>query len=140
MNFVLPQFIEMEAKIVGPLTLKQFMYIAAGAGLSFFIYFTNPLGATISFALIIIIMSAAMALAFVKIDGINLPNVLINALKFAMSSKIYLWKNAAITKGNVIPMQGEITVQKAPLPQNAGKMTKKSQIGKTRKSIETRGR
>jgi hypothetical protein len=138
MNFVLPQFIEMEARIVGPLTLKQFMYIASGAGLSFFIYFTNTLGTTISIVLIILIMSACGALAFVKIDGIALPNVLVNALRFALSSKIYLWKNAMIAGGAaVIPTQGEVAVQKAPVSKKI-QLVKKGQITQTKKILETK--
>jgi hypothetical protein len=134
MNFVLPQFIEMEAKVVGPLTLKQFMYIAAGAGLSFMIYFSNPLGTTISVVLIVLIMAAAGALAFVKIDGISLPIVIINATRFAMSSKIFLWKNAVV-RGTVVPMQGEVVVEKAPTAKKI-QMVKKGQIETTKKILE----
>lgn len=137
MNFVLPQFIEMEAKIVGPLTLKQFMYIAGGAGLSFMIYFSNPLGTTISVVLIILIMSASLALGFVKINGIALPVVMVNALRFAMSSKIFLWKNEAVTAGNVVATQGEIVVQKAPAAKEI-QMIKKGQINQTKKILDTK--
>ena len=137
MNFVLPQFIEMEAKIVGPMTLRQFMYVAGGAGLSFMIYFSNPLGVTISVVLIILIMSASLALGFVKIDGIALPTMMINALRFAMSSKIFLWKNATINGGTVIPIQGEVSIQKAPTSKKI-QMVKKGAISQTQKILDTK--
>ena len=35
MQFQTPQFIETENKIIGPLTLKQFFYLAVGFGVSF---------------------------------------------------------------------------------------------------------
>ena len=40
MEYQVPQFIEVEDKIVGPLTLKQFIYIAGAGGLCvvFFVY------------------------------------------------------------------------------------------------------
>ena len=136
MNFVLPQFIEMEAKIVGPLTMKQFMYIAAGAGLSFLIYFSNPLGLTISIVFIVLIMSTSIALAFVKIDGIALPVMMVNALRFAMSSKIYLWKNA-IVSGSVVATIGEVTIEKAPLAKKV-QMVKKGQISQTQRILDTK--
>jgi len=41
MNFVLPQFIDMEAKIVGPLTLKQFGFVGVGTTISFLILFAH---------------------------------------------------------------------------------------------------
>lgn len=137
MNFVLPQFIEMEAKVVGPLTLKQFMYVAAGGALSFMVYFSHPLGITISIVLIILIMSASIALGFVKINGIALPIYMLNALRFAMSSKIYLWKNAAVRDQTVIPMQGEVTIQKAPTAKKI-QMVKKGQITQTKKILDTK--
>ena len=37
MRFQVPQFIEIEDKIIGPLTIKQFIYIAGGAGMCFVI-------------------------------------------------------------------------------------------------------
>ena len=137
MNFVLPQFIEMEAKIVGPMTLRQFMYVAGGAGLSFMIYFSNPLGMTISVVLIILIMSASLALGFVKIGGIALPTMMINALRFAMSSKIFLWKNATVNSGTVIPIQGEVSIQKAPTSKKI-QMVKKGAISQTQRTLDTK--
>ena len=38
MRFQVPQFIEIEDKIFGPLTIKQFIYIAGGAGLCFILF------------------------------------------------------------------------------------------------------
>ena len=42
MHFQTPQFIEIEDKIFGPLTLKQFIYLAGAAGLSFTAYSLLP--------------------------------------------------------------------------------------------------
>ena len=39
MQFQVPQFTEAEDKIVGPLTLRQFIYIAAAGGVSVMLYF-----------------------------------------------------------------------------------------------------
>jgi hypothetical protein len=41
MRFEVPQFIEIEAKIVGPLTWKQFVYVAGGVGLLVILYLTT---------------------------------------------------------------------------------------------------
>ena len=43
MRFQTPQFIEIEDRIFGPLTLKQFIYLAGSAGLAFLFYRTLPL-------------------------------------------------------------------------------------------------
>ena len=43
MRFQVPQFIEVEDKIFGPLTLKQFIYVFGGGGLCFVFYTFLPL-------------------------------------------------------------------------------------------------
>ena len=61
MLFQLPQFIETEDKIVGPFSLKQFLYVGVAFGISAILYFlvktwvwlvlSTPLvGAAIAFA------------------------------------------------------------------------------------------
>ena len=43
MQFKVPQFIDMEDKIVGPLTLKQFAYILGAGGFSFLLWTFIPI-------------------------------------------------------------------------------------------------
>ena len=91
MRFQVPQFIEVEDKIFGPLTLKQFIYLAGGGGLSFVVYaFTNSL--LVSALPIIVIMSVSAALAFYKINKRPLILVLESAFKYYIGNKLYLWK------------------------------------------------
>ena len=42
MRFEVPQFIEIEDKIFGPFTWKQFVYLGGGIGLAAVIFFTMP--------------------------------------------------------------------------------------------------
>lgn len=91
MRFQVPQFIEVEDKIFGPLTLKQFIYIAGGAGLCFVIYvLANSL--VISLVPIIVIMGAALGLAFYKMNNRPLIDVVEAAFKYYMGSKLFIWK------------------------------------------------
>ena len=39
MRFEVPQFIEIEDKIIGPLTWKQFIYLAGGVGALLILYY-----------------------------------------------------------------------------------------------------
>ncbi len=101
MRFQVPQFIEVEDKIFGQLTLKQFIYLAGGAGLSFAIY--RVTGSFIISAIpIIIIMAFSISLAFYKIN--NKPFILVveAAFKYFFSSKLYIWK-----KEQNVPAQGK---------------------------------
>jgi hypothetical protein len=92
MRFQVPQFIEVEDKIFGPLTLKQFIYLAGGAGLSFTIY--RILGSfLLSIFPIIIIMALSAALTWWKING-RFPFIyyMEAAFKYYFGSKLYIWK------------------------------------------------
>ena len=42
MRFEVPQFIEVEDKVVGPLTWRQFIYLAGGIGICLIFYFALP--------------------------------------------------------------------------------------------------
>jgi len=87
MKYQVPQFIETEAKVVGPLTLKQFLYVAAGSILILIIGYTVPPGTAIYVAIFVAII--ALALAFVKIDDMPLPRMIGLAIYYALNSKRY---------------------------------------------------
>jgi hypothetical protein len=92
MQYQVPQFIEFEDKIFGPLTLKQFVYLAGGGALGFLVYKTLPFILAVLIGVPIISFSAA--LAFYKPDG-HRPFIFMveQALKFYSGSKLYLWKH-----------------------------------------------
>ena len=87
MRFQVPQFIETETKIVGPFTLKQFLFLAAGGLLIFVLQFLFSLTYLIIFGLPIAL--AAIALAFYKVDGLPLPQYLLRALSYLTGTKRY---------------------------------------------------
>lgn len=90
MRFQVPQFIEVEDKIFGPLTLKQFIYLLGGGAAIFLLYISLP------FFLFVLIAPPfgvlAVALAFYKINNKPFINVLENAFSYARQTKIYIWK------------------------------------------------
>lgn len=90
MKFKVPQFIEIEDRIIGPLTLKQFLYIAGGAGLLVFLWFFLTLGAFIIAA--VIIGGSSAALAFYQVNGRPLIYFLGSLLKYLSKPKLYLWR------------------------------------------------
>ena len=90
MRFQIPQFIDVEDKIFGPFTLKQFIYIAGGASaavatISIFGLF---LGLLISSPIIIL----AGALAFYKINNRPFIYTMESAFKYLTKDKLYIWK------------------------------------------------
>lgn len=89
MQFKVPQFIDVEDKVVGPLTFKQFAYLAGGAGLIYLsfhmlpFFFALPLAAAFG--------GLAIALAFVKYNEKPFIHTLEAFIRFYTKSRLYLW-------------------------------------------------
>src|SRR4029078_12705689 len=89
MRYQVPQFIEVEDKIFGPLTLKQFIYLAGGAGISLIAFVGLKL--YIAIFIIIPVMSLSAALAFYKINNKPLIVIIEAAVKYILNPKLYIW-------------------------------------------------
>jgi hypothetical protein len=91
MRFQVPQFIDIEDKIFGPLTIKQFIYIAGGAGFCFILFRFIPY-LIIAIPLMVAVIGFSLALAFYKINNKPLVYIIQSAFGYFFSSKLYLWK------------------------------------------------
>ena len=94
MQFQVPQFIDIEDKIIGPLTLKQFLYLAGAAGFSFILFFAVEQWLWIALTAILGIL--ATTFAFIKYNGQPMPKVLLSAAKYLWLPKFYLWRHQAV--------------------------------------------
>lgn len=90
MRYQVPQFIEIEDKVVGPLTVKQFIYLVGGLGLSFMFYRFLPI--YISMILIIGIEALSLSLAFYKINNKPFIDFLESAFLYYTKDNLYIWK------------------------------------------------
>jgi len=90
MRYQVPQFIEVEDKIFGPLTFKQFIYLAGGAGLCLLFFTLLPIYLTVLLGLPIIVF--ALALAFYKVNGRPFIVSVEHAFGYFFGNKLYLWK------------------------------------------------
>ncbi|KKT80604.1 MAG: hypothetical protein UW76_C0012G0005 [Parcubacteria group bacterium GW2011_GWF2_44_8b] len=90
MRFQVPQFIEIEDKLFGPLTFKQFVYVAGGVGLSVILFLFLPTFLAIIIALPIVLFAAA--LAFYKVNSKPFVNVVEAFVKYTLTNKLYIWK------------------------------------------------
>lgn len=90
MRFQVPQFIEVEDKIFGPLTFKQFIYAGGSIGIAVVLFFLIPKFLAILIGLPIV--AFGFALAFYKMNGKPFINVVEAFIKYAFTNKLYLWK------------------------------------------------
>lgn len=90
MEYQVPQFIEVEDKIFGPLTLKQFIYLAGGGGLAvgIILYIPLPFGAMLALP----IGAFAAALAFYKINGKPFLDIIEAGFNYYIGHRLYLWR------------------------------------------------
>jgi hypothetical protein len=107
MQFQVPQFIETEDKIIGPLTLKQFLYLAVAGGICFVLFFflTTLLWIFVS----ALLFGIAAAFAFISVNGRPLSVAALSALGFYWKPRMYLWQRTAET-----PKLPTITTPAAP--------------------------
>ena len=90
MQFQIPQFIEVEDKIFGPLTFKQFAYLTGAGGMAVIFYLTMP--KWLAFPLMLPFIALGLALAFWKINKKPFVYVLESAFYYLIRHKLYLWK------------------------------------------------
>ncbi len=90
MEYQVPQFIEVEDKIFGPFTLKQFIYIAGGAGVTAIAFIYLPM----IFALLVALPVAGLAgaLAFYRMNNKPFINVMEAWFTYFTGGKLYIWK------------------------------------------------
>jgi hypothetical protein len=120
MRYQVPQFIEVEDKIFGPLTFKQFIYVAGGVGacVLLFTFLPNFLALLLSAP----IAALAGALAFYKHNGKPFINLLESFFQYSLTNKLYIWK-----KANPPPGQGRSSNQQPVQPLEQIKVPKLSE-------------
>lgn len=92
MRFQVPQFIEVEDKIFGPFSFKQFIYLVGGVGIAYVLYRLLPLFIAILF--IAPILGLAGALAFYQVNGKPFIHTLEAAFHYLNKKKLYLWQKS----------------------------------------------
>jgi hypothetical protein len=103
MRYQVPQFIEMEDKIIGPFTLKQFLYLitvpAVCFGLQYFV--------SIVYVILVgvIFFPIAIMLAFYKANGKPFIELIKGLVSFIRRPQGYTWKR--------MPQKSETMVQAA---------------------------
>jgi len=96
-----PQFIEVEDKVVGPLTIKQTLYLAVGGLIIFALWFLiDNLALFILASLPIALISAG--LAFLKINGRPFVHFLFNIFGYTKTPKVMLWQRKANARKKVL--------------------------------------
>ncbi len=102
MQYQVPQFIEVEDKIVGPLTIRQFLYLAAAFIINFILFFALQMW--LWFIVASIISGSVIALVFIKINNRSFGVILKAALKYFWLPRLYTWQKISRPTGQAVDL------------------------------------
>jgi hypothetical protein len=93
MRFKIPQNVQAEDKIVGPLTLKQLIIVGVGGGIDYFLYISlaKLYVLTVWVLPVLFIGIITLSVAFVKIKGIPFLEFLFLSIEFHSKPKKRMW-------------------------------------------------
>ena len=130
MQFKVPQFIEHEAKIFGPLTFKQFIVVGFAGLISLILFFI--FGDNFFLWLVVsgIIVGTSLSLVFVQVEGISLIALIGKSIGFFTNPRVYIWKKKVFGAGFVGKVENKkddniLKKEKPPLKTSEGSKIKK---------------
>ncbi len=91
MQFQVPQFLDVEDKVVGPLTIKQFLYSAGGIGMGYMIFRFVPWG-LVAFIPALAVAAFGLALGFYRVNNRPFIDFVEAGFYFLMSERLYVWR------------------------------------------------
>lgn len=90
MQYQVPQFIETEDTIIGSITLRQFIYLAVGAGIIMVAYLFFNFFFWLIFS--VTVGAITLAFAFFKYNGRPLEKVIVAMLSYLWRPRVYVWQ------------------------------------------------
>ena len=94
-QFKVPQFIEHEARLIGPFTIKQTALLAGVGAILFVLWFM--LEKWLFFVLGIPLSLLALLIGFMKINGRPLLDFFMSFFSFFISPQLYIWEKRQLT-------------------------------------------
>ncbi|MBY0309708.1 PrgI family protein [Patescibacteria group bacterium] len=90
MRFEVPQFIEIEDRIIGPFSWRQFLYLGGGLGMGVVLFLTTPFIVFLLIGLPLAVL--ALALAFYPINNRPFSFFLEAMFNYFYNHRLYLWR------------------------------------------------
>ncbi|MEI7451682.1 MAG: PrgI family protein [Candidatus Falkowbacteria bacterium] len=131
-QFTVPQFIDVESKIIGPLTVRQFLIMLAAAAFIFIAY--KAFDFTLFVVVSVFIFLAAVVFAFVKVNGQGFHYFILNLLSTLRKPGIRIWNHHLTTYAD--SEEREIKFESTEINKNL----KASQVAELSLVVDTKGR
>ncbi len=137
MEYPVPQFIEEEAKILGPFTIRDFFIMFGASLFSVIFFFLFQLWLAIILAAIV--MGGTSALLVVRINGRPLYTLVLPALQYLWSPRLYIWKKERLKPEEILqekPVKKTATVTSQVQKPYATKMLTPEKIKELAKQLD----
>lgn len=93
MQYKVPQKIDLEDRIIGPLTMRQFGYVFAGGMVDYLLYAAlNPYGVFVFGVFAFLPTLLALALAFIKVQDQTFGSAIASFLLLRYRDRLFLWR------------------------------------------------
>ena len=130
-QYQVPQFIDIEDRIIGPLTLKQFLYLGFAAALLFVFWFLFKFYIWIIVALPI--TALALFFAFLKINNRPFIYFFVAFILYFIKPKLYIFGEAGKIRKEALPEP-----KPAPVETSESVKVTRSKLKELALSLDTR--
>ncbi len=111
-QFNVPQFIDIEDKVLGPITVRQFVIMLACGLFSAVTYKLADFALFLTLTLLIFILGGV--LAFLKINGRPFHYFILNVIQTLKKPKLRIWNNQLSKSKDELKGDKEIKVEEMP--------------------------
>jgi hypothetical protein len=119
MQFKVPQFLEIEDKIFGPFTFREFVYLVGGVGLCFVLY--KLLGFYLGLLPILAVAGLSLLLTFYKPNSKPFINMLEASVKYAIGDKLFIWKRRTEESSTASKAKSQLAIEEREMSVRLGR-------------------
>ncbi len=121
MQFAVPQFIEVESKVIGPISVRQFVILLCTAGAMFVLY------ELLSFAVFIlpgiITLGIGVTFSFVKINSQPFHTFILSIVQTFKRPRLSVWYHQGIAPSIIATNKRKSKVDTTPPPADKSNLT-----------------
>ncbi len=128
MQYKVPQDVQREDQIIGPLTMRQIAIVGVGGGLAYMIYIqlSKSYFAEIWLPPVFIISALTLALAFLKIHGLPFHQFILHYIEYKFLTKKRIWIQKTANPYMTPQMKKDTKKKMSELKKDANKKNQKS--------------
>jgi len=135
-QFLVPQFIDVENKILGPITVRQFVLIILTVGMLFLFYKSFDFSAFLVATLVMLPLTVAFA--FLKVNGMPFHYFILNVIQTSMRPGIRVWAKQ-VSAGKSGAREDLDTLAPVQLIQDRRKVVNRSRLNDLSLVVNTGG-